>query len=466
MKRRARTWVQRALAVSAVSGALMLSIGALPAQAQTLRQMQWHIDAMRLPEAWKISKGAGITVAVIDTGVDRTIPDLQGQVLAGTSFTYPVSSPYKDKDGHGTGMSSLIAGTGAAEGGSGAIGAAPAAKILPIQVFNDPRDTNEAASAESFTLELDKALRYAADSQARVINISQGVPASSLRPEDIAGLQSAVDYARDKGKLIFAATGNSGEKGSPVAYPAASRGVVGVGALDRNGNALTLSTKGPQVDISAVGDNISKACPSGIRPNCVNTSSGTSDASALTSGSAALVWSAHPAWTANQVLRVLLNTASKPTDGAERNDAIGYGAVRPRVALQTPGDPGPADVYPLAEHEGWKQGADVSATPTDGAEGTGAPAPSASSSASDSDKSAAAASDSGGGGGSSTPWIAAGAAVVVLAAAGTALALRGRRRRAAAAAPAFVAQPLQPQQPPQQPPPYGGYRPPPPPPPY
>ncbi|CAG6397286.1 type VII secretion-associated serine protease mycosin [Streptomyces cocklensis] len=462
MKRRARTWVQRALAVAAASGALMLSIGALPAQAQTVRQLQWHVDAMRLPEAWKISKGAGITVAVIDTGVDRTIPDLKGQVLDGKSFTYPVDSPYDDKIGHGTGMSSLIAGTGIADGGTGAIGVAPEAKILPIRILNDPRDTNEAASAESFTLELDKALRFAADSQARIINISQAVPATSLRPEDIAGLQDAVDYARSKGKLIIAGSGNSGEHGSPKQYPAASRGVVGAGALDRNGKALTLSNKGPEVDLSAVGDNISKACPSGIRANCVNTSSGTSDASALTSGSAALVWSAHPTWTANQVLRVLLNTASKPTDGAERNDSIGYGAVRPRVALQTPGDPGPAGVYPLAQHEGWEQSAEPSATATSGAEGTPAPAPSASSSASSSDQ--AADGDSGGGGGSSTPWIAAGAAVVVLAAAGTALTVRGRRRRAAAAA--FVAQPLQPPLPPQQSPPYGGYRPPPPPPPY
>ncbi|MFG1809910.1 type VII secretion-associated serine protease mycosin [Streptomyces sp. NPDC049040] len=460
MKRRARTRVQRALAVVAASGALVLGFGALPAQAQTVRQLQWHVDAMRLPEAWKISKGANITVAVIDTGVDRTVPDLRGQVLDGTSFTYPASSPYKDKDGHGTGMSSLIAGTGASEGGTGAIGVAPAAKILPIQVFNDPRDTNEAASAESFTVELEKALRYAADSQARVINLSQGVPASSLRPQDISELQSAVDYARSKGKLIFASTGNAGEKGSPLAYPAASRGVVGVGALDSKGKALALSTKGPEVDISAVGDNISKACPSGIRAHCVNTSSGTSDASALTSGSAALLWSAHPTWTANQVLRVLLNTASKPTDGAERNDSIGYGAVRPRVALQTPGDPGPADVYPLAEHEGWQQSAEPSSMPTAGATGSAAPAPSASSS----DKAIAGGSDSGGGGGSSTPWIAAGAAVLVLAAGGTALAVRGRRRRAAA--PGFVAQPLQPPLPPQQPPPYGGYRPPPPPPPY
>jgi type VII secretion-associated serine protease mycosin len=459
MKRRARTWVQRALAVAAASGALVLSVGALPAQAQTVRQLQWHVDAMRLPEAWKISKGAGITVAVIDTGVDRTIPDLKGQVVDGKSFTYPVDSPYDDKIGHGTGMSSLIAGTGVSEGGTGAIGVAPKAKILPIRILNDPRDTNEAASAESFTLELDKALRFAADSQARIINISQAVPATSLRPEDISGLQDAVDYARSKDKLIIAGSGNSGEHGSPKQYPAASRGVVGAGALDQNGKALPLSNKGPEVDLSAVGDNISKACPSGIRPHCVNTSSGTSDASALTSGSAALVWSAHPSWTANQVLRVLLNTASKPTDGAERNDAIGYGAVRPRVALQTPGDPGPADVYPLARHEGWEQAPEPSATATSEVEGTPAPAPSASS-----DAAVAGGPDSNGGAGSSTPWIAAGAAVVVLAAAGTALAVRGRRRRVAASA--FVAQPLQPPLPPQQPPPYGGYRPPPPPPPY
>lgn len=458
MNRRARTRVQRALAIVATSGALVLGIGALPAQAQTLRQMQWHIDAMRLPEAWKVSQGAGITVGVIDTGVDRTVPDLAGQVLAGTSYTYPVSSPYKDKDGHGTAMASLIAGTGAADGGTGAIGVAPKAKILPVQVFNDPRDTNEAASAQSFTVQLEKSLRYAVDHDARVINISQGVPATSLRPQDIADLQGAVDYARSKGALIIAGTGNSGETGSPVAYPAASRGVVGVGALDSSGNPLSLSTKGPQVDLSAVGKGIVSACPSGIRPNCVNTGTGTSDASALTSGSAALLWSAHPDWTANQVLRVLLNTASKPTDGAERNDSIGYGAVRPRVALETPGDPGPADVYPLAEHEGWEQSAEPSATATSGAEGTGAPAPSASPSSAGT----AAGEGSGGGGGGATPWIAAGAAVVVLAAGGTFLVVR-RKRRAAAFVPQ-LSQPPQPPLPPQQPPYGGGYRQPPPPP--
>ncbi len=77
------------------------------------------------------------------------------------------------------------------------------------------------------------------------------------------------------------------------------------------------------------------------------TSSGTSDATALVSGSAALLWAEHPGWTADQVLRVLINTAAGPSDGAGRNDYIGYGAVRPRVALEHPGDPGPAHVSPL-----------------------------------------------------------------------------------------------------------------------
>jgi hypothetical protein len=79
-------------------------------------------------------------------------------------------------------------------------------------------------------------------------------------------------------------------------------------------------------------------------------SEGTSDASAIASASAALIWSVHPKWTNNQVLRVMLNTIGGPTDGAKRNDDIGYGIVRPRVALTNPGNPGPANQYPLPDY--------------------------------------------------------------------------------------------------------------------
>ncbi|HEY8987122.1 MAG TPA: S8 family serine peptidase, partial [Streptomyces sp.] len=140
------------------------------------------------------------------------------------------------------------------------------------------------------------------------------------------------------------------------------------------------------------------------------TTSGTSDATALASASAALIWSVHPTWTNNQVLRVMLNTIGGPTDGSKRNDAIGYGIVRPRIALKTPGDPGPADVYPLpdlAEAE-----AQQSATPT--------PAPSAK----ESEPAKAASTGDGG-----TPWLGLGLGAGALAAAGIAAAVIVRKRR-------------------------------------
>ncbi len=141
-------------------------------------------------------------------------------------------------------------------------------------------------------------------------------------------------------------------------------------------------------------------------------SRGTSDATALASGSAALVWAKHPSWTANQVLRVLINTAAGPSDGAKRNDYIGYGAVRPRVALENPGDPGPADVNPLLA-------AAQSASPT-----AGQTAPSGGKSSSGAPSTASAASS--GGGGSSLPWIALGAVVVAVVVAGGVVIVRRR----------------------------------------
>lgn len=156
----------------------------------------------------------------------------------------------------------------------------------------------------------------------------------------------AVKYALSKGKLIFAGVGNDGDTTNAVLYPAATPGVVGVGAVDRDGAAAKMSQHGPQVDVSAPGVDLVTAC---ARETGLCTSSGTSDATALASASAALLWSVHPTWTNNQILRVLLNTAGKPVDGVERNDYIGYGVVRPRIALPTPGDPGPPDVYPLPD---------------------------------------------------------------------------------------------------------------------
>ncbi|MDI5972885.1 type VII secretion-associated serine protease mycosin [Streptomyces sp. SL13] len=397
-----------ALVVAALAGAVSLtgSMAAAPAQAASgVRQMEWHVDAMRLPDAWKISEGKGITVAVIDGGVDSSLPDLQGQVVASHDFSPKVKLSYTSDDGqHGTGMASLIAGTGRAYGGGGAIGVAPQAKILSLRVADNLNAADQGANEAVVLPQLAQAIRYAADSPARVVNISIAVDTAP------AVLKNAVAYALSKGKLIFAGAGNSRQSGDPVQYPAGLPGVVGVGALDKNGNSTSESETGPQVALSAPGTDMYYAC-AGPTGYCV--AHGTSDSTAVVSGAAALVWAKHPSWTGDQVLRVLINTALGPQDGAKRNDDVGYGLVRPRIALEQPGDPGPADVSPLVPASA------ATASPTPATSASPAPKPSAST---------AGAQASASGGGSDLPWIGVGVVVVVVAVAGGVVLARRRAR--------------------------------------
>ncbi|MFD6230770.1 type VII secretion-associated serine protease mycosin [Streptomyces sp. NPDC060232] len=348
-------------ATAALVGLLLAGVAATPAHAETIRSQQWHLDALKADEIWKTSTGKGVTVAVIDSGVKR-IPELEGQVLPGKDFE-PDSvegDERTDISSHGTTMAAVIAGSGKHPSGDGAFGLAPGVKILPIRV---PHETNRATPSWV------AAIRYAADSDAKIINMSLGVDGTVGDDEP---RREAVKYALSKGKLIFAGTGNYGK--SELFYPAATPGVVGVGAVDASGEPTKESQYGPQVDMAGFGSGIVTAC-AGKTGLC--TSSGTSDASALASASAALLWSAHPEWTNNQVLRVLLNTAAKPVDGTQRNDYVGYGMVRPRIALQTPGDPGPADVYPLPDLAAAAAGGKASAAPDGKAAGTPTPAPQA-----------------------------------------------------------------------------------------
>ncbi|MEU8459508.1 type VII secretion-associated serine protease mycosin [Streptomyces sp. NPDC029003] len=385
-------------ATSALVGLLLAGIAATPAHAQTIRERQWHLDAMKAEEIWKTSTGKGVTVAVIDTGVAR-IAELEGQVLPGKDFAEGYKGYSGDErtdfDEHGTGIAALIAGSGKHPSGDGAFGLAPGAKILPIRVPYEMEGNTPSWAA---------AIRYAANSEAKIINISLGVDGT---PENDRARSEAVKYALSKGKLIFSAVGNDGDTVNRVEYPSATPGVVGVGAVDHEGGATKESQHGPQVDLSAPGIGIITAC-AGKTELC--DTHGTSDASALVSASAALLWSAHPDWTNNQVLRVLLNTAGKPVDGSKRDDFVGYGIVRPRVAVPTPGDPGPADVYPLPD----LAAADSGGKPA----GAGSPKPAPKPQSADSKK----------GGGSSLPWIALGlGACVVIGGAVTAVVVRRNR---------------------------------------
>ncbi|MEU8619198.1 type VII secretion-associated serine protease mycosin [Streptomyces sp. NPDC048623] len=336
--RRSRVWNVAAAGL----GMLLVGIATVPANAESIRAQQWHLDIMHADEIWRISKGEGVTVAVIDSGVDKNNPDLRGQVLDGKDFaTDRPGDEFTDYTGHGTGMAGLIAGTGAREGGNGAFGLAPGARVLPVRVTGlDAGKLSQKDGDEQFNRNVPPAIRYAADARAKVINISLGADMGSQE------LADAVKYAHDKGALVFAATGNDAETGNRPEYPAATPGVVGVGAIDQKLTRVKNSQYGPQVDIVAPGKDTVHACGGGTG---LCKSTGTSDATALASASAALIWAKHPDWTNNQVLKVMLNTIAAPNDGAGRNDYIGYGAIRPLRALKTPGDPGPADVRPIPD---------------------------------------------------------------------------------------------------------------------
>ncbi|MFE0176718.1 type VII secretion-associated serine protease mycosin [Streptomyces sp. NPDC059002] len=335
------------VALSATLGLLMTSVAATPAHADTVRSRQWHLDAMHAEEMWKTSTGRGVTVAVIDSGVDNTVADLRGQVLSGKDYSDLPGDENSDRANHGTGTAALIAGTGARGENAGSFGLARDAKILPIRVRYGTESFGQADHLSAYSRGMARAIRYAAESDAQILNISMG--SSNHRGTSNVNtpeLSAAVKYALRKGKLVFAAVGNSATKGNDVEYPAATPGVVGVGAINDKAERTSESQWGPQVDVVAPGDNMWHACAGGTE---LCKSHGTSNSTAIASASAALIWSKHPNWTNNQVLRVMINTMQGNADGWSRDDSVGYGAVRPRVALKNPGDPGPADEYPLPD---------------------------------------------------------------------------------------------------------------------
>ncbi|MFJ1755291.1 type VII secretion-associated serine protease mycosin [Kitasatospora sp. NPDC088134] len=449
MRRTGRTGHGRRFAAAAAVGAVLWGWSAGPASAaDSIRAQQWHLDAMHADEMWRTSTGRGVTVAVIDSGVKGDAPDLEGQLLPGKDLSGQPGGVLSDPIGHGTHMATDIAGTGKGLNGQGAYGLAPGAKLLPIKTGDT--SANSFASGVEFADEVSQGITYAVDHQAKVINISMGIAATSLQPASVDKLKSAIAYAGSHSVLIFASSGNSGDKGNALEYPSGLAGVVAVAATDRDGKVTAESEHGPQVALAAPGDNIYGACTG---PSGYCNGHGTSSAAALASASAALIWSVHPDWTANQVLRVMINTATNPK---ERSEYLGYGVIRPRIALTEPGDPGPADVSPLAAAGGaapapTKSGAGSAPTsapatdPAGNAPGTAAPV-------------AQPQTPSGSDASSNLPLIVGGtvAGVVVL---GLAIALIARRKRPAAPGPVppppYGAPPQQQPYPPQAQPPYG-----------
>lgn len=231
--------------------------------------------------------------------------------------------------------------------------------------------------------------------------------------------EAAMKYAYSKGKLLFAAVGNDGDKKNPINYPAAYPYVVGVSAADKNGKVGSFSTYGNYVDLAAPGLDVPYWCDATFRSYCQE--QGTSMASAIASASAALIWSAHPNWTANQVLRTLIDTAGRDWPKSKPSNYLGYGLIRPRKVLESNSiNPGAASTDPLSV----ENGTGVTGAPSPStAPSSKAPNPTSGGQTS----AAASTSDSSG---NTTLWIALGAAAAVVVLGGGAFALVRSRRGA------------------------------------
>ncbi|WP_078877349.1 S8 family serine peptidase [Streptomyces sp. 150FB] len=326
------------LCTVAALGAWTIGVAGLApaAAAADVQSKQWYLDAMGAKDIWKITTGEGIKVAVIDTGVNPSTPSLKGQVLPGFDATESTGGETDDYLGHGTTMAELIAGTG--EGGLK--GLAPSVKIIPIRV-NDPEFDKTHKVNPSSTSD---AIRAAVDSDAQIISMSFGTPFADSR------IRAATEYAMSKGKLFFASTGNNAEEGNKPEYPAAYQDVIGVASADRKGKVAEYSQNGDDVDLASPGNEIPRWCDATFKSYCDG--EGTSPATAIASASAALVWSVHPTWTANQVLRVLFDTAGRTWADNERSKYLGHGLIRPAtVIVDKKGDPGAADISPLTNQK-------------------------------------------------------------------------------------------------------------------
>ncbi|MFI1221816.1 MULTISPECIES: S8 family serine peptidase [unclassified Streptomyces] len=331
---RAQRRVLGGLAVAA-SWSVVFVGAAQPAAADT-QSKQWYLSAMQAEDMWKVTTGEGMKVAVIDTGVNSATPSLRGQVLKGVDVTGAPGDETDDYRGHGTTMAELIAGTGK---GDGLKGLAPGAQIIPVRMS----DVGFMTKRNTVIGDVKKAIRAAADSDARIISVSIGDDFSSREEHE------AIKYAESKGKLVIAGVGNEGNKENRKQYPASYPEVVGVASADRQGKVSYYSQHSGSVDVASPGSDIPFWCDNSFKSYC-DGDGGTSAATAIASASAALVWSLHPDWTANQVLNVLFDTAGRDWKKGDTSEYLGHGLIRPSMnVLKGKGDPGAPDISPLTK---------------------------------------------------------------------------------------------------------------------
>ncbi|MFF3908821.1 type VII secretion-associated serine protease mycosin [Streptomyces sp. NPDC001848] len=311
-----------------LAGALAV-LPATAAHADGIRAQEWALDALHLREAWQTTKGKGITVAVLDTGVDDTHPDLAGNVLPAKDLVgFGAQRGDRAWARHGTAMAGIIAGHGhGVDDTDGVIGVAPEAKILPVRVILEDGDPARTKARNTRGNALAEGIRWAVDHGADVINLSLGDDSSSAHPE--AAEDEAIQYALKKGVAVVASAGNGGELGDHTSYPAAYPGVIAATAVDRYGTRASFSTRRWYATVSAPGVDVVIADPD----RRYYEGWGTSAASAFVSGAVALIKAARPGLSPAQIKQLLEKTArNAPTGG--RDDSRGFGFIDPAAAIK------------------------------------------------------------------------------------------------------------------------------------
>ncbi|MEU2831351.1 type VII secretion-associated serine protease mycosin [Streptomyces lavendulae] len=294
----------------------------------------WALQRLMLDALWARTKGKGVRVAVIDTGVDRANPQLSGALDpgAGRDFLDPKGGDgTNDTVGHGTKVAGLIAAR--PQEGTGFVGLAPEATVIPIRQ-NDGQGNGNAAT-------LAQAIDHAVAKGAQVINISQDTDAP-LTPDSDLG--KAVQRALDAKAVVVASAGNDGLTGQKRrTYPAAFPGVLAVASSDRNNERAAFSQPGDFIGVAAPGVDMVSTVPG--FGQCID--NGTSFSAPYVAGVAALLRAEHPQWTPQEVVWQIQNTAERAVNG--RDDYVGWGVVDPvravtqdREAPRAPvPDPGP-----------------------------------------------------------------------------------------------------------------------------
>ena len=286
-----------------------------PLRGDAVRADEWHLATLNVAEAWTYANGAGVTVAVIDSGVDADHPDLQGQVLPGLDLVDARGDADTDLVGHGTTVSGIIAGRN--DDRNGVVGIAPKAKILPVRVLDEENRYDDAIIVA-------RGVRWAVDHGARVINLSLGGNGSS------AALAAALDYAFAKDVVVVACTGNQGTSpATDVWYPAREPGVLAVAGMERDGSSLwSGSITGKATVITAPATQLVGAQAGGGYWKV----QGTSFAAPMVSATAALIRSRWPTMPAGEVINRIVRTA-KDRGAAGRDATYGFGVVDPTAAL-------------------------------------------------------------------------------------------------------------------------------------